>query len=104
MSIKVDVSGLEDFAKKLEKAADSISGEYSLGELLTDSFMSKHTNFPDASTWLEAGGFSFESSEEFEAISDNDLNSYVAKSTPFSDWDSLLSAAGEKLLTEKLEF
>ncbi|MBR2075933.1 MAG: hypothetical protein IKG65_07495 [Exiguobacterium sp.] len=95
------IKGLKELQKELKQMADraeSLNGQQSvpLGELMTSSFMESHTSYSDFDKWLEGGGFSANSAEEFDAIDENELDKYVASSTKFDSWQDMLGdAAGQ---------
>lgn len=56
-------------------------------------FMSEHTSHSELESWLEAGGFSAQNAEEFNAIDSRQLDEYVARSTSFKDWEEMYDEA-----------
>ncbi|MDX5982240.1 hypothetical protein SIL77_13330 [Exiguobacterium profundum] len=82
---------LNDMANR----AKELEGNQSvpLDELMADSFIQEHTDYLNFDSWFQAGGFSAESNEEFNAIDESDLDQYVSTSTSFEDWQDMLRAA-----------
>lgn len=95
------IKGLKELQKELNQMADraeSLHGQHSIpmNELMTSTFMESHTSFSDFDEWLEAGGFSAQSAEEFDAIDEVELDKYVDSSTTFDSWQDMLGdAAGQ---------
>lgn len=90
--------GFDEFSQRLNEIADhasEIHGKQSvpLEDLMTDSFIREHTTYSNFDSWFEAGGFSAESTEEFEAIDESVLDQYVASTTKFNDWQDMLHKA-----------
>ena len=69
------ITGIDELRKKLDdlaKKADSLDGQHiPVSELLSPSFVSKHTSFSSADELFEASGFKVETQEDFAAIPDN---------------------------------
>jgi hypothetical protein len=84
--------------KDLEKNAQELDGTHSLpaSQLLTPRFMQRYTNFPTFDAMLEASGFRAETQAEFDAISDDKWDAFIASRTRFSDWQSMLSEAAKE--------
>lgn len=99
------INGLNELQKQLEqmkKAAEELDGtkEVPLNQLLTDSFLIKHTTF---SSFDE-----FESQEIFvkyptlEEIPDEEMDQFVSAKTNFSSWEDMLGEATSEYVTKKL--
>lgn len=76
----------------------------SFSDLFTSSFMNKYTSFSSFEEFLEAGEFTVNSKEDFEAIPDSDMYSHVSKTTKFSSWEDMFSKATENYISKKLGF
>lgn len=92
---KNDFKRLSREMNKAAKRSEKLDGEHSvpLSDLMTRTFMSKHTSHSDFESWMEAGGFSAQNAEEFDAIDATKLDEYVASSTRFSNWEEMLGEA-----------
>ncbi len=107
MSIKFD--GFDDLQRELKKMkqnAEKLSRqkEVPFSKLFTPTFMRKYTNFSTFDELLNAGGFSAETTEEFEAIPDEPFDAHIAATTKFRTWDDMLSTATEQYVTKQLGF
>lgn len=92
---------LDDFAKK----AESIDGQHiPVSELLSPSFVSKHTRFSSADELLEASGFKVETQEDFASIPDDKWDEYIRSVSNFENWQALLDEAGKEWAAKKLGF
>lgn len=99
---------LEKELKRLErnvsKPAEEFNGDVGLEKLLDADFIKKHTKFDNADSWLTAGGFTFETQEEYDNLDENELDSYVRNSSDFSSWQAMLESAAEIAITRSLDF
>ena len=105
----IKIEGLDELNKKFDdlvESAETINGtqQVPLSELLTPSFLAKHTRFLSEDEMFEASGYKVESSEDLEKIPDEDWNEFIGKNTPFATWGEMLSAAGTKWGKKKLGF
>lgn len=99
MKIESDLSGL----KKLTNNAKALQGSgVSLAEILNDSFIQSNTPFNDLNELFEKGGFKFETLEEFEAIPDEELNTFIASISEYSTFQDMIGAAGAALIRSRL--
>lgn len=99
---KSDWSGLDE----LQKKAEELHGEHTIpfDDLFNESFMKQYTPHSTIDEFFNAGGFEFETEEEFEKISDEKLDKHVQNSTNFSNWYEILTKAGEHWLAKELGF
>ena len=95
MSIEVDLSGLEQLEKNLEK----LEGEQEVKakDLMPDRFIRENTNFQTLDAFLEAGGI--ESQEDMETDA---FNNFVATNTRFANWQEMFQSAGAEWGTRQL--
>jgi hypothetical protein len=101
------IEGLDELSKKLDglaKKAEELDGAHhvSLTEVLSPTFVSKHTRFASVDELFEAGGFTFQSKEEFAAIPEGDLDRFIQSESPFGSWQEMLHAAGQAWAVKKL--
>jgi hypothetical protein len=100
--IKSDWSGLD----KLQKRAEKLDGnqEVPLNELFKASFMDHYTSHSTIDEFIKAGGFVFETNEDFENIPEEKLDQHVRNSTNFESWNEMLNKAGEHWIAKELGF
>ena len=102
------ITGIDELRKKLDdlaKKVDSLDGQHiPVSELLSPSFVSKHTSFSSADELFEASGFKVETQEDFAAIPDNKWDEYIRSVSNFENWQAMLDGAGKKWAAKKLGF
>ncbi len=109
IKISFKVTGFDELQKyfnQMGKAAKKLQGQktISFDELFTFSFMTKYTQYESFDEFLKAGGFEVNSQEDFEAIPDADMDTYVSKMTSFRSWQNMLDKATEQYISKKLGF
>lgn len=105
--MKIETFGFDEFQKDLEKleaGIREIGGKHSvpMSEILTDSFVSKHTEFSSLNELLDNSGFNIESAEDFSAIPDEPWDEYIKSVSDFDSWQDMLDSAGAEWATRKL--
>ena len=103
----MEIKGLDKAMRKLndlQKRAERLGGSHNvpIEELLTPSFMRRHTNFETLDSMMSASGFKVETTEDFESIPDDKWNAFIAGATQFSDWQEMLNEAGKEWATKQL--
>ena len=103
------IEGLDQLQKKLKniaKKAKELDGEHSVpvSELLTNSFIAKHTTYSTADEMFEASGFKVETQKDFSNIPDTEWDEYIRSNSSFADWQSMLGAATQEWAASKLGF
>ncbi|MGM9907911.1 hypothetical protein [Limosilactobacillus sp.] len=98
---------MDDFSRQLDKMAKRVqnfAGEHqtSFAELLTDSFMQKHTTFPNADSFFDAIGI--KTTEEFDAFPDEKMNAFVSSHSHFTTFQQMLDEATSEYITRQLGF
>ena len=98
---------LDDFIRELtdlQHNAQRIDGEHELSfeELFTDEFMLRNTDFESIGALIEASPFEVESSQDFESIPDAEWNTYISKTTRFTDWGAMKRKAGGEWAARQL--
>jgi hypothetical protein len=100
------INGLDEAMKKLndlQKKAESINKQsVPISEVLTPSFLLRHTPFGSAEEMYEASGFRIETPEDFEAVPDDEWDAFIRSISSFADWQSMLNEAGKEWATKKL--
>lgn len=97
MSVKVDFSGLDKLKRQLHDLSQP--RQVTVAELLTPAFMARHTQFGDVDTWWAASGMD----SAALATPDPAVDAYVAQSTDFKDWQSLLAQASADYYRQQLD-
>ncbi|MGI6201034.1 MAG: hypothetical protein ACOYJA_09710 [Christensenellales bacterium] len=106
----IKIKGLEKLQKQLkqmEKKAKALDGTHTLthAELFSRSFMKKHSSFETMDELLKAGGFVFESQQEFDEAADaGKLDQHIAATTNFPNWSEMCSAAAAHWAEKQLGF
>ena len=105
----IKITGLKEMNKKLDdlaKKAEELDGQHSvpIDELLTSSFISKHTSFSNANEMFEASGFKIGDQDDFEAIPDDKWDEFISSISAFPDWQAMLNEAGKEWTAKKLGF
>lgn len=103
------ITGFDEFEKKLKKIqsdVNKLSGErtVSFDELFNSDFMDKHTKFQSFEELLKGGGFVVNSPEDFAAISDDEFDKHISKTTDFDSWGDMQSRAAEEYYVRKMGF
>lgn len=104
-----NIEGLDNVLKELSqlrKKAKGLEGKDSvpLGELLHPRFMQRHTQFSALAEMFEASPWSVETVEDFAAIPQSELDSFVAETTNFNTWRDMTITAAQKWALSKLGF
>lgn len=96
----VEFKDFSDFAKAFEKEVNDLSSrdQISVDEILTKSFISKNTPYSDFNEFLEAGGFSVNTQEDFDSIDESKLSAFVTEKTRFSNFQEMIDTAGQEFL------
>ena len=104
-----DINGLDklqDQLKQMQKSAKELDGTHEIpfSELFTESFMLKHTSYSIFDELLSAGGFSANTTEEFQAIPDAVFDKHISQNSQFSSWQEMLDTATSDYVTKKMGF
>jgi hypothetical protein len=107
--LKIETTGLDELQKKLSDLADKaqmLDGQHHVpvSELLTVSFLSKHTRFSSANDLFAASGYKVETKEDFAAIPDDKWDDFIRSISSFVSWEAMLGAAGKEWATKQLGF
>ncbi len=102
--MNIKITGLDKVQRnlrKLERKASELGGQHSVPvrELFPPSFMAKHTKFESIDAMFETSGFKVETAED---LGNPDWDVFVRSVTNFSDWDEMLTKAGEELVVRRL--
>lgn len=96
MPVKLDMSGFDNFKKKLQELSGTHN--YQLSELLPDEFVVKHTKYPTLQALCDAGGVN-----EASDIKSDSFSQFVADHSEFSSYTEMLQAGYAELAKRKLE-
>lgn len=101
------VKGLKELSRDLKKLSSKMkeldgTHSVSMDQLLNPSFISKHTRFNDLEELFKAGGFEFETEEEFKAIPQEKMDAFIAEESKFTDWQAMIQEAGGEWVKKQL--
>lgn len=103
--IKVDgFDEINDELEQLSKQASKLSGTATFGELFDDGFMQEHTQYSNIEEFFKRGGFIIDKEEDFDAISQDELDKHTAKTTDFENWEDMIGTAVEEFHAKELGF
>lgn len=100
MPIKSDFSRLDKLKKNLNELGNT--SKVAFVDLLSADFLSSCSSFSSFEEFMNATGFKVESSEDFDAIPQNDMDQFVSKNTTYSNWTELLQAAAGEYAKKQL--
>lgn len=100
-----DDRGFKEVWKRLQRM--KAPTEVPLDELMSETFMTRHTKYPSFHAFLEAVGV--DSLEKLQAISDNpasypDFDRFVAANSQFGSFSEMVQAAAVAYYGEQLGF
>ncbi len=101
------VKGLREVERALEnkrRKGEELSGKREVGisELLTASFLRRHTRFSSVDELFEGSGFVVACQEDFDRIPEDKWNAFITKETKFGGWKEMLEAAAAKWVERSL--
>ena len=96
-------NNLDKFAKDLGKRVNELNGLTSFDKLFPTSFMTKNTGFSSFNELLNAGNFEVETQEDFDAISEDEFNEFLKKTTKFKSWKEMKELAGGEYIKNNLK-
>lgn len=100
MNLKFHIMGLDLIQSRLNELKKNVYVSYD--KLFDTSFMKKYTKFKTFNEFLKSGDFIINSIEDFKAIPDDKMDSYVNKSSIFSSWQDMLNCAARNYTLVKL--
>jgi len=103
----IKIEGLDELTNKLDQLAQRASElhgshQVPMTELLTPAFLAKCSEFLSPDEMFAASGFEVESTEDFEAIPEQDWDAFIQKNTSFGSWSDMLSAASAEWTQARL--
>ncbi|MBG9981937.1 hypothetical protein HZY86_02280 [Aerococcaceae bacterium DSM 111020] len=104
MKFELDTSGLDKLKKDLDrqiKNAERLNGEHevSFDELFPDSFMQEYTNFENIDYLEDKSKFNW---KDISSIPDDELDSFVNRTTSFENWQEMLDEASQLWVNKQL--
>ncbi|QZP39367.1 hypothetical protein [Halobaculum magnesiiphilum] len=94
-----------EFKKNIEKALEEQSGlrmneqnEIPFEQLFTEEFMQLYTEFDSFEALLEASQWDVEDEDDFEAIPEDEFDTYVDEHTDFPSWEVMSQTAAQRFL------
>ena len=105
----IRIEGLDDFQRELDRLQREMSNasgemEVPFTELFTDSFMQEYTNYSSIDDLFEDGGFQAHTNEEFESISEEELDAHISRNTEFQTFQEMLGEASAQYVLRQLDF
>lgn len=102
-----EIKGLDEFKEKIEdlaNRAEKLGGTRSvpLPDLLTPAFLRSCSRFTSVEEMFEAGGFKFDSVEEFEAIPEERMDAFIKSTTSYESWNKMLEGAAAEWTKNQL--
>lgn len=95
----------DEFKESVEKALEEQSGlrmneqnEIPIKQLFTEEFMQLYTEFVSFEALLEASPWEVEDEEDFEAIPEDEFDTYVDEHTDFPSWEVMYQTAAQQFL------
>jgi hypothetical protein len=102
MTIKIKMTGLDEFKKKVERLQKNVrelggKHEVSFTELFPDHFVSRNTNYQSLQQMLDASGI-----ENPEDIKGEVWDKFVADNSRFSGWQEMHKTAFTEWVRKKM--
>lgn len=90
--------------KKLVQNAKKLDGQHDvqLGVIFNEGFIQSHTKFSSIDDLFEKAGFKVESKEDFDAIPQEDIDSFVRDNTNFEDFNEMYKSATTEYVKKQL--
>ncbi|MCB8814835.1 hypothetical protein [Desulfosporosinus shakirovi] len=88
-----DFNNIEAESDQQQNAANTAEGSIPFTDLFSLQFRQQYTQFDSIDELLSSGGFEVNSEEDYEAISDEDIDAHVVKTTKFNSWKEMLTNA-----------
>lgn len=92
------ITGLAEIRNKLKNISEKTNAlkgtSTHITDVLTNEFVSDHSSFSNLDMLIKASGFKVECKEDFDAIPDDEWDSFISKSTKFQSWQEMVNTAG----------
>lgn len=98
---------MDDFSKQMSDMANRVKNfegkhETSFGEVLTDNFMQRYTDFQNVSVFFDAVGI--KTTDDFDTYPDDKLNAFVSLHSRFSTFQQMLDKATDEYISRQIGF
>jgi hypothetical protein len=97
----VEINGLDSLKEQIEEIAD-LEGGVPMVEIFTPEFMKMYTDFESFDELLEASSWTVESQADFEAIPEDEFDTYIDENTEFPSWQVMYETGTNQYLERKL--
>ncbi len=91
-----------DNAYEIAIADEMNNNNISFNILFSDKFMRKYTTFNSFNEMTKKSGFKLETEEDFERISDNELDLFIKNNSSFNSWEDMIQEAVNNHFAEQL--
>jgi hypothetical protein len=91
-----------DNAYEIAIADEMNNYNVSFNILFSDKFMRKYTTFNSFNEMIKKSGFKLETEEDFEKISDNELDLFIRINSSFNSWEDMIQEAVNNHFAEQL--
>lgn len=96
-----------DGLKKLKRLAQNIKdfegiNSIPMGDVLTDEFIQANTNFQNIEELFEKAGYKVENQADFQAIPQEDIDSFVRENSKFDSFTTLQQEAVDEFVRNKI--
>lgn len=105
MGIKFRMDGFEEMRRKLEtlqRRVSNLAGPAAFEDLFPPEFMRRHTDCKTINDMFDGSGLAIESQEDFDRLSETDLDKLVQAKTRFKTWNAMKAQAFEEYAERRL--
>lgn len=84
--------------------AEELDGEneVSVDDLFTEQFMREHTEVTSFEEFVERSQWEVESEEDFEAIPEDEFDTYVSNNSDFDSWEDMYGTAATEWMAREI--
>lgn len=97
------MNSIKNQLKELEKKLKKADGYASFNELFNKDFMRKYTDFSSIEEFFKFGGFEVNTQEDYNNLSQEELDKVVREKTKFKTWEEMLHCAGKEEMVRRLK-
>lgn len=98
--MKEDFNGLKKLAENAKKLAGQT--EVSFGEIFNEGFIQTHTSFENIDDLFKKAGFNVETKEDFDAVPQEAIDTFVRDNTKFDSFTDLHQKAFDEYVKKNL--
>jgi hypothetical protein len=98
----------DEFKRNIEKALEEESGlrmnepnEIPFEQLFTSEFMQLYTEFESFEAMIEASQWDVEDQDDFEAIPEDEFDTFVNDHSDFPSWEVMYETAAQRFLERR---